>query len=665
MSSSISSKQPIPIIKWFYAVDIPNSRPSYYNYVKTKEPQKFIPFSDYDSLNLEKTYQDSPNSNYNSKLEINEDKLFEADLSSMEIYPIYWDGPRYEIRRGLWFTQDGSPLPTNVALEIDQGYNEIKPYLFDKPAPTDKVTSEELEVEIAKQNDKVDVKQQNDLYELKDGRFVLYFNERDAFIIPHSYRGKFQLDIVRKFGSNSYLGIIRIYRGYENNKSKDEAGNETDMKKIEEQQKENTKDKNKTDESLDTNEIGDNMEHDFDLDTSREEANREIEHLVFCVHGIGQIMGNKSDTYTFSHSVNLLRKTIKKVFNNNPNYQKLAGNTSNNKLNTKIQVLPISWRHMVSFNPTRPRTDGSDNRLPTLSQLNVDGITYVREILGDVGCDILLYYEKEYLVQMLTAVTSELNRVYNLYKERNPHFKGKVHILGHSLGSAISFDILSGQSSTIEEGEIGFDQQLSFEVDKLFLVGSPVGIFKLIERKNIVGHPLVHSTTQPANEFVSPRCNNVYNLYHPCDPIAYRIEPLVNPKFGDFKAAYVPFESKVGLNGRFEMVSKFTNMISTKLWETSKHVKKKSAADEDGENEGSPIFKKRDLTGTQLKQLTSLNLKGRLDYSLPMGMFDISLVSALAAHIGYFEDENTVGFLIRELLTKRDKAVESKVVSIY
>ena len=67
----------------------------------------------------------------------------------------------------------------------------------------------------------------------------------------------------------------------------------------------------------------------------------------------------------------------------------------------------------------------------------------------------------------------------------------------------------------------------------------------------------------------------MYNLYHPCDPIAYRIEPLVNPKFGDFKAAYVPFESKVGLNGRFEMVSKFTNMISTKLWETSKHVKKK------------------------------------------------------------------------------------------
>ncbi|RCK55507.1 hypothetical protein Cantr_03922 [Candida viswanathii] len=658
MSSSILSQQTVTLstlaIKWFYAVDIPNSRPSYYNYVKTKEPQKFIPFSDYDSFNLENTFQKSPD----SKIPVSEDKLFEADLSCMEMFPIFWEGPRYEIRRGLWFT-DKVPLPTHESIEIDRGYDEIKPYLFNQRAPESEVTSEQLRADDGAEEEEdtsiVDTKLLNDMYLLEDGRVVLYFNDRDAFIVPASYLGKFHMDVVRKIGSNSYLGILRISRGYKTEEPETEDKEEDDKKP--EKVKETPKDKQ------DDHDTDDCMEHDFNLETSQEEANREIDHLVFCVHGIGQIMGNKNDAYTFSHSVNLLRKTIKKVFTNNPEYQKLVGG-NNDSTNTKIQVLPISWRHKVTFNPTRAKSEALESRLPTLSQINVDGITYIREILGDVGCDILLYYEKEYLLQMLTAVTSELNRVYQLYKERNPKFNGKVHILGHSLGSAISFDILCGQSGTFGQGEIDLDKTLAFDVDKLFLVGSPVGIFKLIERKNIVGRSIASSTTQPANEYVSPRCNNVYNLYHPCDPIAYRMEPLVNPKFGDFKAAYVPFESKVGFNSRFEMVSKFTNMISTKLWETSKQVKKKGDGD-DVEVEGSPIFKKRDLNGNQLRQLTSLNLKGRVDYSLPMGMFDISLVSALAAHIGYFEDQNTVGFLIRELLAKRDKAVESKVVSIY
>ena len=70
----------------------------------------------------------------------------------------------------------------------------------------------------------------------------------------------------------------------------------------------------------------------------------------------------------------------------------------------------------------------------------------------------------------------------NYILKRIQIFKGKVHILGHSLGSAIAFDILSKQSSSLD-GPLKIDKDLAFDVNSLFLVGSPVGMFKLLEEE--------------------------------------------------------------------------------------------------------------------------------------------------------------------------------------
>lgn len=40
----------------------------------------------------------------------------------------------------------------------------------------------------------------------------------------------------------------------------------------------------------------------------------------------------------------------------------------------------------------------------------------------------------------------ELNRIYKLFKERNPTFEGNVFVVGHSLGSVILFDLLCHQN---------------------------------------------------------------------------------------------------------------------------------------------------------------------------------------------------------------------------
>ena len=39
------------------------------------------------------------------KVPVNEDYLFDVDIRSRELSPVYWLGPSYDVRRGTWFYQ--------------------------------------------------------------------------------------------------------------------------------------------------------------------------------------------------------------------------------------------------------------------------------------------------------------------------------------------------------------------------------------------------------------------------------------------------------------------------------------------------------------------------------------------------------------------------------
>jgi hypothetical protein len=49
------------------------------------------------------------------------------------------------------------------------------------------------------------------------------------------------------------------------------------------------------------------------------------------------------------------------------------------------------------------------------------------------------------------TVGKELNRLFSLFKERNPSFEGGVSVGGHSLGSLILFDLLCHQKPAEED----------------------------------------------------------------------------------------------------------------------------------------------------------------------------------------------------------------------
>ena len=70
-------------------------------------------------------------------------------------------------------------------------------------------------------------------------------------------------------------------------------------------------------------------------------------------------------------------------------------------------------------------------------------------------------------------------------------------------------------------------------------------------------------------DFKFPSCPKMYNIFHPHDPIAYRVEPLIDPRMASIPPVLMPHHKG---RKRFhreiqETVSKFTADIKQKFWD--------------------------------------------------------------------------------------------------
>ena len=85
----------------------------------------------------------------------------------------------------------------------------------------------------------------------------------------------------------------------------------------------------------------------------------------------------------------------------------------------------MTW---VMLNPVE------DDEYPTLEDITVEGAPALRNIITDLALDILLCTSPAYKGHISRIVAEECNHIYKLFKQRNPDFKGKVSLVGHSLG---------------------------------------------------------------------------------------------------------------------------------------------------------------------------------------------------------------------------------------
>lgn len=312
------------------------------------------------------------------------------------------------------------------------------------------------------------------------------------------------------------------------------------------------------------------------------------------------------ESINFIHDVNVLRKTLKSVYETSPDLQALNAEVDKLPKNCRVQVLPVVWRHLLDFpkqsfkqnEKERDLTDndafGEDDEYPSLENITVEGVPAIRNLITDLALDILLY-QSAYREHIAGIVRRECNRVYELFIQRNPSFNGKVSMIGHSLGSAILFDILCHQkddnlapqghyrhrkpglrSSTTAKNLETSDLGLKFEVEDFFCLGSPLGLYQMLKGRKIAARRIVNgkgaqsplnpdalddpflgaASTQASsatNEregdilsitVSSPKCQQIYNIFHPADPIAYRIEPLISRAMSSMKPQVLPYTKK-------------------------------------------------------------------------------------------------------------------------
>lgn len=129
----------------------------------------------------------------------------------------------------------------------------------------------------------------------------------------------------------------------------------------------------------------------------------------------------------------------------------------------------------------------------------MEGVAFARSLISDLALDVLLY-QSSYREQISKIVLEESNRIVKLYKQRNPDFKGKIHLIGHSLGSAIYFDSLCRQRERRDSevtrdplriwpssqertptGQKGHEANFEFDVSDFYCLGSPIGLFQMLK----------------------------------------------------------------------------------------------------------------------------------------------------------------------------------------
>lgn len=283
----------------------------------------------------------------------------------------------------------------------------------------------------------------------------------------------------------------------------------------------------------------------------------QVTDLILVCHGIGQKFAERVESFHFTHAINAFRREVNMELSNP------ALNGSLREAQNGIMVLPVNWRHTLTLENGGPAQDGEDEVARGLDRFGLKDIEpktipAVRSMISDIMFDIP-FYMSHHKGQMIEALVKEANRVYRLWCRNNPgfHDNGRVHLIGHSLGSAMAVDILSRQPNRVPSLDLSLPSPradvFEFDTVNLFLVGSPAGFFMLLERGMLVprrgrSKPEAEPSdvddqdvTSEAGSFGCMAVDNVYNILAREDPIAYLLNGTIDPVYAaSLKTAYVP-----------------------------------------------------------------------------------------------------------------------------
>nr|XP_019947072.1 PREDICTED: phospholipase DDHD1-like [Paralichthys olivaceus] len=416
--------------------------------------------------------------------------LYEVDIREKECYPVYWNQQdRIPVMRGQWFI-DGTWLP----LEEDESdlieLEHLTCYRGQQMRDT-----YEMEAVTTTVDSKDGEDYETAIHSLKLSRsHVDWHSVDEVYLYSDATTSKIARTVTQKLGfSKASSSGTRLHRGY-----------------VEE--------------------------------AAPEDTPPETTHIVFVVHGIGQKMDQGRIIRNTSMMRDAARKMEEKHFSD--------------RTTEHVEFLPVEWRSKLAL-------DGD-----TVDSITPDKVRGLRDMLNSSAMDIMYYTSPLYRDEITRGLTLELNRLYSLFCSRNPDFEinGKVSIVSHSLGCVITFDIMTGwdpvrfhyqeapdPEETIarwpSDEERHLQEQLrltrlrlrdledqfqglqtsscvavpalKFKVENFFCMGSPLAVF-LALRGIRPGNNCVQDHILPTSI-----CKRLFNIFHPTDPVAYRLEPLI------------------------------------------------------------------------------------------------------------------------------------------
>ena len=389
--------------------------------------------------------------------------------------------------------------------------------------------------------------------------------------------------------------------------------------------------------------------------------------LVLVIHGIGQKLSERVESYHFTHAINAFRRQV------NVEYESDAVQPWLRQGHGGIMVLPINWRSTLKLeeggpdpDPNRKDKHSTRNQF-TLKDITAESIPAVRNIISDVMLDIP-YYLSHHRSKMIEAVIKEANRVYRLWCLNNPGFEqnGRVHVLAHSLGSVMAIDILSKQPTILPKqldltsNEIHGDM-FEFETKSLFFCGSPAGFFMLLNKAPLLprkgrekpetdGEDLSPGVAGDAGTYGCLAVDNLYNILHYNDPIAYRLNACVDVDYANLlQPAKVPSATASWM----QYFGSALRGKPTAHVKTTENLDEFSSRPKAAKMPSTVELETHNFTQEEIaeKRMYLLNDNGQIDFTLPSGggPLEIQYLNMLSAHSSYWTSQDFVRFLVVEV----------------
>ncbi len=383
-----------------------------------------------------------------------------------------------------------------------------------------------------------------------------------------------------------------------------------------------------------------------------------VDDLVLVIHGIGQKLSERVDSFHFTHAINGLRRE----FNVELATEVVKGNLRND---TGIMVLPVNWRLTFSFDEDIKTTSENTENKFALKDITPETLPAIRSIISDVMLDIP-YYMSHHKEKMTSAVIKEANRVYRLWCQNNPGFEdfGRVHLIAHSLGSVMAMEILGQQPTRIGK-DIKLDPNrpsskfFEFDTTNFFNCGSPSGFFLLLQNANLVPRKgrekpdMEGEDRQPgiADEakYGCLAVDNIYNIVHRNDPISYLQNASVDEQYArSLQPAIIPsasvgFMTRVGRNLRWASSTTGDAYAAVAPPTRPELQQMPSTVEMDTHH-----FSRENLAE---KRMYLLNENGQIDWFLSAGAgpLEFQYLNMLSAHSSYWLLQDFVRFLVVEI----------------